>query len=340
MKVVIIEDEKLLQKELQQQLKVYEEIEVIKCIQTVEEGIDWLRDNAQDIDLIFMDIELADGVSFEIFEAIDLVTPIIFLTAYSEYAIRAFKVNSIDYLLKPIKPEALALALTKFKNGRTEGSKAQADLSVLKDFYAKSEDLLHKILPANIIKDLKERGKTPPKVHNNVSILFTDFEGFTELSASISAITLISELNDIFGRFDEIMEETGVQKIETIGDAYMAACGLKAAIPNPAVNCITAAQKMLSYLEERNKNHKIQWRMRVGVHSGSVVAGVIGKNQFSYDLFGDTINTASRIESAGEAGKINISSSTYELVKHDFNCISRGKIAAKGKGELDMYFVQ
>ena len=203
----------------------------------------------------------------------------------------------------------------------------------------KSDDLLHNILPANIIRDLKESGKTIPKRHKNVTILFTDFEGFTELVASISAITLVKELNDIFGRFDDIMEETGVEKIETIGDAYMAACGLEEEITHHAINCITAAQKMLSYLEERNKSHEIKWKMRVGVHSGTIVAGVVGKKKFAYDLFGDTINTASRIESAGEAGRINISSSTYELVKHDFRCLYRGKIFAKGKGELDMYFI-
>ncbi len=204
----------------------------------------------------------------------------------------------------------------------------------------KSDDLLHNILPANIIKDLKESGKTFPKRHKNVTILFTDFEGFTELVASIPAITLVNELNDIFGRFDEIMEETEVEKIETIGDAYMAACGLEEEITNHAVNCIIAAQKMLDYLNERNKSHEIKWRMRVGIHSGTIVAGVVGKKKFAYDLFGDTINTASRIESAGEAGKINISSSTYELVKNDFACLSRGKIFAKGKGELEMYYVK
>jgi len=203
----------------------------------------------------------------------------------------------------------------------------------------KSDDLLHNILPANIIKDLKENGKTIPKRYKNVTVLFTDFEGFTKLVASMPAITLIDELNDIFGRFDEIMEETGVEKIETIGDAYMAACGLEEETTDHAAICITAAQKMLSYLEERNKSHEIKWRMRVGIHSGTAVAGVVGKKKFSYDLFGDTINTASRIESSSEPGKINISSSTYELVKNDVTCLSRGKIFAKGKGELEMYFV-
>lgn len=204
----------------------------------------------------------------------------------------------------------------------------------------KSDDLLHNILPANIVRDLKESGTTIPKRHKHVTVLFTDFEGFTELVASISAITLVNELNAIFGRFDEIMEETEVEKIETIGDAYMAACGLEDEVTNHAANCIRAAQMMLSYLEERNKSHEIMWRMRVGIHSGTAVAGVVGKKKFAYDLFGDTINTTSRIESAGEAGKINISSSTYELIKNDFTCLPRGKIFAKGKGELEMYFVE
>ena len=204
----------------------------------------------------------------------------------------------------------------------------------------KSDDLLHNILPANIIKDLKESGKTIPKRHKSITILFTDFKGFTELVATMSAITLVNELNDIFGRFDEIMEETEVEKIETIGDAYMAACGLEKEMTNHAVNCIRAAKMMLSYLEERNKSHEIKWRMRVGIHTGTAVAGVVGKKKFAYDLFGDAINTASRIESSGEVGKINISSSTYKLVKNDFECLSRGKIHAKGKGELEMYFVK
>ena len=204
----------------------------------------------------------------------------------------------------------------------------------------RSDDLLHNILPANIIRDLKDSGKTIPKRHKNVTVLFTDFKGFTELVASISAITLVNELNDIFGRFDDIMEETEVEKIETIGDAYMAACGLEEKTTNHAVKCITAAQKMLAYLEERNKSHEIKWRMRVGIHSGTIVAGVVGKKKFAYDLFGDTINTASRMESSGVPSKINISGPSYQLVKNDIDCEYRGEIHAKGKGEIKMYFVK
>ena len=139
---------------------------------------------------------------------------------------------------------------------------------------------------------------------------------------------------------DDIMEAFQIEKIETIGDAYFAACGVPETKENHASNCIGAAKQMFRYLEERNNKNEIQWKMRAGIHSGHVVAGVVGKKKYAYDLFGDTVNTASRMESNGEVGKINISEATYELVKGKYNCIPRGHINAKGKGNLKMYFVE
>ena len=206
----------------------------------------------------------------------------------------------------------------------------------------RSEKLLLNILPKEVAEELKNTGKASSKKYENVSILFTDFIGFTKLVASIPATTLIEELNHIFGRFDDIMDEFEIEKIETIGDAYMAACGLPEKNVNHAQRCVQAAQKMVAFLNERNLTNEIQWNMRVGIHSGPVVAGVVGKKKFAYDLFGDSVNTAARMESNGEPEKINISQSTYELLKDEPSLFfkSRGKILAKGKGEMAMYFVE
>jgi adenylate cyclase len=206
----------------------------------------------------------------------------------------------------------------------------------------RSEKLLLNILPKEVAEELKNTGKASSKKYENVSILFTDFIGFTKLVASIPATTLIEELNHIFGRFDDIMDEFEIEKIETIGDAYMAACGLPEENVNHAQRCVQAAQKMVAFLNERNLTNDIQWKMRVGIHSGPVVAGVVGKKKFAYDLFGDSVNTAARMESNGEPEKINISQSTYDLLKDEPSLFfkSRGKILAKGKGQMEMYFVE
>jgi len=216
--------------------------------------------------------------------------------------------------------------------------KSKASLQIEKD---RSENLLLNILPEEIAQELKETGEAAQKKYESVTILFTDFQDFTKLVASIPATTLFVELNDIFSQFDDIMDEVGIEKIDTIGDAYMAASGLPRKNPDHAFRCVEAAFRMVEFLEQRNENSEISWNMRVGIHSGPVIAGVVGKKKFTYDLFGDSVNTASRMESNGQVGKVNISQATYELLKSDpdFAFENRGKIEAKGKGEIEMYFV-
>jgi PAS domain S-box-containing protein len=222
---------------------------------------------------------------------------------------------------------------------RDISEKKQAE-RILLDEKKRSDELLLNILPKQVADELKSTGKATTKTYENVTILFTDFKDFTALASSIPATKLVEELNDIFGHFDDIMKECQIEKIVTIGDAYLAACGLPLENSDHALRCIDAAKQMLKFLEGRNKKNEIQWEMRVGIHSGPVVAGVVGKKKYRYDLFGDTVNTASRIETNGEAGKINVSETTYDLIKGKHNCIPRGEIHAKGKGKLDMYFIE
>jgi class 3 adenylate cyclase len=202
-----------------------------------------------------------------------------------------------------------------------------------------ANNLLHNILPVEVADELIANGSTRPQRYDEATILFTDFKDFTKTVGSLPANTVVEELNDIFRHFDDIIDACGIEKIKTIGDSYMIAGGLPKPLPDHAERCVDAALRMQSYLEERNRTSTVKWNMRAGAHSGEVVAGVVGKKKFTYDVWGDTVNTASRMESAGETGRVNISASTYALVKSRFRGEYRGKLEAKGKGAIDMYFV-
>lgn len=220
--------------------------------------------------------------------------------------------------------------------------KAKASLQVEKD---RSENLLLNILPAEIAEELKQNGRAEARDYEKVSIIFTDFKGFTEVSAKLSASDLVQEINNCFEAFDAIIEKYGIEKIKTIGDAYMAAGGLPVPMDSSTKNTVLAALEMQAYIRKRKSEMdaagKPAFEMRVGIHTGSVVAGIVGVKKFQYDIWGDTVNTASRMESNGETGKVNISQATYDLLKcdKDLTFESRGKIGAKGKGDIDMYFV-
>lgn len=209
----------------------------------------------------------------------------------------------------------------------------------------KSDDLLLNILPEEIANELKEKGKAEARDFDLVSIFFTDFKGFTAASEKLGAQDLVREINTCFVAFDSIIAKYNVEKIKTIGDAYMAAGGLPVPTNNSVKNTVLAALELQTFISKRKVELEAEgqpaFEMRVGVHTGPVVAGIVGVKKFQYDIWGDTVNTASRMESSGEVGKVNISQTTYDLLKDqpEFNFESRGKIEAKGKGEMEMYFV-
>ena len=208
----------------------------------------------------------------------------------------------------------------------------------------KSDALLLNILPVETAEELKEKGFAEARTFESVSVIFTDFKDFTKVAESLDAKSLVKEIDYVFKKFDEIITKHNIEKIKTIGDAYMAAAGLPIENKTHAVDMVSAALEILETIEEIKTDRKNKglpfFEIRIGIHTGPVVAGIVGTKKFAYDIWGDAVNVASRMESSGEAGKINISGSTYELIKNQFKCHYRGKVTAKNKGEIDMYFVE
>ena len=214
------------------------------------------------------------------------------------------------------------------------------DNRIISQEKAKSDKLLMNILPAGVANELKEQGKTEPKLFSNVTVCFTDIVDFTKISAKMEPGLLIAELNEIFTAFDNIVESHHCERIKTIGDSFMAVCGLPDENPLHAENIIRSTVEMIQFLEKKNLESKIEWKIRVGIHTGDVIAGVVGIKKYIYDLFGDTINTASRMECNAETMRINVSEKTYNLVKDKFRFEEREEIDVKGKGKMKMFFVQ
>lgn len=188
---------------------------------------------------------------------------------------------------------------------------------------------------------MKETGVSEARHFDDVTVMFTDFVNFTQAGERMSPQQLIDELHTCFKTFDEIIDKYHIEKIKTIGDAYLAVSGLPIPDKLHADHIIGAAKEIIQFMSNRKKEiGDAAFSIRIGIHTGSVVAGIVGVKKFAYDIWGDTVNTAARMEQNSEAGKINISQTTYELVKHKFNCIYRGEVEAKNKGMMSMYFVE
>lgn len=207
-----------------------------------------------------------------------------------------------------------------------------------------AEKLLLNILPDKTAKELIENGAAIPRLYKAVSVLFTDFKNFTNIAERLTPEELVEELHYCFKHFDRISKVHGLEKIKTIGDSYLCVSGLPNENENHASNIVAAAKEFIQFVDQWNENKKKNnqdlWEVRIGINSGPVVAGVVGESKFAYDIWGDTVNLASRMESSGELGKINISEHTYDIIKDEIDCVGRGALEVKNKGHVNMYFIR
>jgi class 3 adenylate cyclase len=254
----------------------------------------------------------------------------------------AYGVGSLLFVILALLGLGWALARKAGRRLRWQNQQIQAQNLEIREERRKSDGLLLNILPEEIAQELKAKGNATPRLYESATVVFTDFVNFTRLSAQLLPAELIDELNECFLAFDEICERHGLEKIKTIGDAFMCAGGIPVPNDTHPEDAVRAALEMSAWLETRNRaNPKAIFReMRIGIHTGPVVAGVIGKNKFAYDIWGDAVNLAARLEELGEPGRINVSTATAEAVKKLYKTTHRGKKEVHNKGLVDMYFIE
>ena len=285
---------------------------------------------------ILLYLSLLLGLYFNLYPYVNLMDfgnyPGILTYTFSIFSV-TFMIVSLFYIVRSIGKAHIEL-----------NKKLQELILIAEKEKNRSEKLLLNILPVEVADELKDRGFVKPVLYENVSILFTDFEGFTKIAESMSPEELLKTLDASFTQFDKIIEKNNLEKLKTIGDSYMCAGGLP--IKNnthPIDACLAGLELKLFMTQIKELQDSLgfaSWDLRIGIHCGPVIAGVIGEKKFAYDIWGDAVNTASRLESSGATGEINISQSVFNRVKNFFICEYRGKIPAKNKGDVDMYFLK
>ena len=326
------------------------------------EIFDLISENKPDI--ILLDINYGDDTKgldqlFDLREIdISIDIPILVMSNDNLNIERAVVYGAADFLKVPFDKLELTvrvksiLSLFKMIEGityqakelETQSSNLEMQKNRLEIEKNKTDELLQNILPYEIAEQLKNKGEVRAKKYRMVSIMFTDFKDFTKISSDLEPEEIIKELGVYFRKFDEITENHFIEKIKTIGDAYMCVGGLPLRNKSNPIDVVLASMEIQKFMKKYNESRKAKgmtvWELRVGIHTGAAVAGVIGTKKFAYDIWGDAVNTASRLETASDAGKVNISGVTYDYIKDYFNCTYRGKIPAKNKGVIDMYFVE
>jgi adenylate cyclase len=306
---------------------------------------------AESFDLVLLDIMMPEIDGFQVLSHMKADPalcdiPVIMISALDEIksVVRCIEMGAEDFLSKPFDPVLLRArigASLEKKRLRDEQKRKTAELEraieEAETQRRESESLLRNILPASIADELRARGEVEPRYFEDVTILFSDFVGFTHATESLAAEDLVNLLHSYFTAFDRICGRYGLEKLKTIGDSYMLAGGLPERNPSHPVDAVMAAFEMVRAIEEMS-SPEAPWKVRIGIHTGPVIAGVVGIKKFAFDIWGETVNFSSRMESSGAANRINLSTRTYSRVKDFFACEPRGQVTTKEGKSYEMFF--
>jgi len=288
-------------------------------------------------DLILLDIKMPGMDGYETIAALKANPltndiPVIFLSALNqiEDKVKGFTSGAVDYISKPFQKEEVIARVTTHINLREAKRQIESERQ-------KSETLLHTILPKKVAEELKEKGTSEPESFPDVSVFFSDFVNFTRNSNALTPKELINQLNTMYSAFDDIMESNGCERIKTIGDAYMAVCSISQQQKDHPQRMARAACGIASYLNEYNAHNEVQWEIRIGLHCGEIVGGIVGTKKYLYDIFGDTVNIASRMENVSDPMQITCSSAFAEKLDSSYKFDNERTVDIKGIGPMKVY---
>jgi class 3 adenylate cyclase len=342
-RVLVIEDDEFITMVYEDQLSDVTNIEFnLDIYPLMGEGLEALKKG--DYDVLLLDLNLPDSDFNQTIARIPEISnklPVVIMTSANDelLALKTMNMGGQDYLVKSKLDRTLFIRSVLYS---IERHQLRNQLLHEKE---KSDNLLRNILPETIADELKSNGKIKARHYDEVSVMFIDFAGFTGISAAMKPEELVQELHTCFSHFDAITEDLGLEKIKTIGDAYMCAGGIPVQNETHALDIIKAAFKIMKFIEKRYQEKQAEgqeyWRARIGINLGPAITGVVGSRKFTYDIWGDTVNTAARMESSGAPGRVNISQTIYDQLKGNpaYSFEDRGAIEAKGKGLIPMYFI-